>query len=227
MEKINNYPGPYHWYQSRFQYMKYYRQFELAREHIKKNSVVLDFGCGDGKMTSLLSDISRRIYGVDNQERAINFAKLMTFNKNISFKKTYNDILFPNNFFDVVVCFDVIEHIPIHLVHYVIYEIKRVLKRNGLLILTTPNRCSLNNRIFGHNIDPKHYYEYSFEELDNLLKSEGFHVKEKKGIYLQPILRFEKLANLSIFNNLFKILVNLGAEFPNISEKLFIVCFKK
>lgn len=227
MEKVNEYPGPYHWYQSRFQYARYYRQFELSNKYINSNNTILDVGCGDGKMTSLLSNISKTVYGIDNQGRALQFARLMTNKDNVKFKINNEKIPFKNNFFDVATCFDVIEHIPTNEVNNFLSEINRILKKKGIIIITTPNRSSLHNRIFGHKIALKHYYEYSLDELNSLLKSQSFHIKEKKGIYLQPILRFEKLANLPIFYSFFRILVNIGTIFPDYSEKLFVVGIKE
>lgn len=51
---------------------------------------------------------------------------------------------YPDNFFDVVLFCEVIEHLLIDPIH-AIREIKRVLKENGILILSTPNVARLEN----------------------------------------------------------------------------------
>jgi SAM-dependent methyltransferase len=92
---------------------------------------------------------------------------------------------YPDGEFDIVIFAEIIEHLlndPCR----VLREIKRVLKPNGTLILTTPNVARLENvarMISGTNIyDPysgygpygRHNREYNRHELDQLLKFEGF-----------------------------------------------------
>jgi SAM-dependent methyltransferase len=87
--------------------------------------------------------------------------------------------------FDLVIFAEIIEHLlndPCH----VLREIKRVLKPNGTLILTTPNVARLENvarLISGTNIyDPysgygpygRHNREFNRHELDQLLRFEGY-----------------------------------------------------
>jgi SAM-dependent methyltransferase len=87
--------------------------------------------------------------------------------------------------FDLVIFAEIIEHL-LNDPCKVLREIKRVLKPNGVLILTTPNVARLENvtrLISGTNIyDPysgygpygRHNREYNRHELDQLLKFEGF-----------------------------------------------------
>lgn len=92
---------------------------------------------------------------------------------------------FPDNEFDIVIFAEIIEHLlndPCN----VLREIKRVLKPHGALILTTPNVARLENvakLIEGTNIyDPysgygpygRHNREYTLEEIESLLRFEGF-----------------------------------------------------
>lgn len=91
--------------------------------------------------------------------------------------------------FDVVIFAEIIEHL-LNDPCKVMREIKRVLKPNGTLILTTPNVARLENvarMISGTNIyDPysgygpygRHNREYNRHELDQLLRFEGFEPTE-------------------------------------------------
>ena len=104
----------------------------------KKNQVILDAGCGEGHlMLKMYQSIPlNKYYGFDVSHTALQSAK-----KKCKFAKLkymdLSDIKIKNNFFDVIVCTEVIEHIYEY--QDVINEFKRVLKKGGYLILTFPN----------------------------------------------------------------------------------------
>jgi SAM-dependent methyltransferase len=99
-----------------------------------------------------------------------------------------DDILFENDYFDVILFCEVIEHLtkdPIK----ALLNIKNILKADGYLILSTPNVCRLENvakMITGVNIyDPysgygpygRHNREYNKHELVQLLSQLGFGIE--------------------------------------------------
>lgn len=127
--------------------------FRQAEEDIKNkvlgllernnDAVLLDCGCGDGRLTKEFADKigTRNIYGVDLDNNAIKQAK----EKGI---KTYygdlNDVLpFDNNVFDVVMSHFVIEDLIF--IDTFVKEIFRVLKPCGYAIITTENLASWHN----------------------------------------------------------------------------------
>lgn len=95
---------------------------------------------------------------------------------------------YQDNFFDVVLCCEIIEHLLADPVHALL-EIRRVLKPGGTLVLSTPNVARLDNVrkiIAGQNIyDPysgygpygRHNREYTPHDLFDLLSSNGFIVQ--------------------------------------------------
>lgn len=220
MKKINEYTGPYHWYQSRFQLRRYVQAFYLAIPYLNKTKTVLDFGCGDGRMTALIAPHSKKVVGIDNQERPIAFARLMVNEKNVEFHSVELESL-PKQNFDVMICFDVIEHIPRRNAAEHLNQLRNLLTSNGVLLITTPNRKEFWGRIFGHKTDEKHYYEYSLEELENMLQSAGFKIKEKHGIHLN-LIPAESLLCLPGLFIIGTILIRLGYNLPSISKTLFI-----
>lgn len=97
---------------------------------------------------------------------------------------------FDTGFFDVVTCFDVIEHFPGHPLN-LLGEMKRILKKNGSLVLCAPNLLSTARRgrfLLGrhpymhfdmwmtekYNKYYGHYREYTRKEYQILLERSGF-----------------------------------------------------
>jgi 2-polyprenyl-3-methyl-5-hydroxy-6-metoxy-1,4-benzoquinol methylase len=69
---------------------------------------------------------------------------------------------FKNNSFDIVVCFETIEHL--HRYEDFIKEIKRILKTNGVFICSTPNKAAHTKR------SPYHVHEFTIDEFRSLLE---------------------------------------------------------
>ena len=112
---------------------------------IRPGEEVLDLGCGDGRDMAVFERQGARCTGVDFSEEMIregvkrlrkagvSKARLIVGNaKNIPFK---------DEFFDKVSCSEVLEHIPDW--EKAVREISRVVKRGGLVVITTPNKYSL------------------------------------------------------------------------------------
>lgn len=102
-------------------------------EFIADGMRVLDYGCYDGKFLDTLSS-SRRVeaYGVDKDKDVVTrIAK-----SNIHYIE--KALPFGNEGFDVVTLFDVVEHVYDQ--DYLLREVNRVLKKDGLVIITVPRR---------------------------------------------------------------------------------------
>lgn len=105
-----------------------------------------------------------------------------------------NKLPWPDNFFNFVFLCDVVEHLVPSDIPNLIKEIKRVLKKDGYLVIVTPNIASLIKRInlsFGKNpieFDLRlheeatygHIREYTMNELLYIVENENFEIKRKK-----------------------------------------------
>lgn len=107
---------------------------------------VLEIGCGSGRFAKKVASRFNieNVYGLDISSDAINTAcknGMIGTALNID----DNDFPFKDNFFDTVICGEVIEHLlnPDHLLQ----EIYRTLKLNSYLVITTPNLASWYNRL--------------------------------------------------------------------------------
>ena len=127
---------------------------------------VLDLGCGDGYGSFLLAQRAKEVVGIDIDRLTIENAKKKYKFKNLSFYTQDISSLSAVKLFDLVVSLQVIEHIDDD--HGFLSQIKKVLKKNGTLILTTPNRkLRLNDGQKPWN--PFHVREYDQKQFERLL----------------------------------------------------------
>lgn len=130
------------------------------------DKVVVDLASGEGYGTSILSSQAKKVYGIDISKNSINHAKFKYQKENLEFLvgEAVN-IPLKDMIADVFVSFETIEHIEDHLGF--LNEIKRVLKPDGILIISTPNKqfyseLSKNQNIF-------HIKELYYSEFKDLI----------------------------------------------------------
>ncbi len=120
----------------------------IAQQHIMryifagqyvKEKVVLDVACGSGYGSNYLARKgAKKVFGTDIDKVPLEIARKNYSTPNLEFVQgSVLELPFPDNFFDVVVSFETIEHLT-ETKKY-IKEIKRVLKKGGTFICSTPN----------------------------------------------------------------------------------------
>jgi ubiquinone/menaquinone biosynthesis C-methylase UbiE len=137
-------------------------RYQAATELVK-GKVVLDIASGSGYGTRLLAETAKKVYGVDLDDDALAYAKKNYAASNVVFKKGDGvKIPLQDNAVDVVVTFETIEHIEDYTTF--MKEVKRVLKDDGLLVLSTPNDVEFP--------ETNHFHVHEFEqkELERLVK---------------------------------------------------------
>jgi SAM-dependent methyltransferase len=175
---------------------------------------VLDLGCGDGDYAKRLKDLGFNVIAGD-----IDIARFRYKNE-IEFKRCdiTKEMPFPADSFDYVLLMEVVEHLRNP--YLVLPEINRIIKNNGILVLSTPNILNLSSRarfLFEGAYDffreppldqaknPQevifnlHLVPYRYHELEYLLSVAGFQVdKILTSIYeghgwgfLLPFIRFQ------------------------------------
>jgi ubiquinone/menaquinone biosynthesis C-methylase UbiE len=139
----------------------------ILSKNIKKNSKILNIGCGTGDDLRIISKYGT-LYLLDSDKKALDLIKEK------SYKKIVGDachLKFPSNFFDVIVIFDVLEHIVDDRI--AVKEMYRVLKEKGLLIFTVPAfQCLFSS----HDVALEHKRRYNKKRLNVLFKE--FKIKE-------------------------------------------------
>lgn len=132
-----------------------------------KDKIVLDIASGEGYGTHLLSFRAKIIKGVDIDVSSIKKAKLKYKRNNLEFKAgSTSSIPYNDCYFDIVVSFETIEHHNEH--EKMMEEIKRVLKPNGILIISSPDRLNYSEkRNFINKFHVKELYKEQFKSLIN------------------------------------------------------------
>lgn len=141
-----------------------------AIPNLKREGKILDIGCGSGDTLLALKNLGWDAYGIDIDKKAIDTAKKRGLN-NVSVGSYHVLAKYPDNFFDAVRLYHVIEHLGNP--SLCLKLIRKKLKKNGELIIGTPNFESTASFIFGkhwYNLDtPRHLFLFSPKTLKDLL----------------------------------------------------------
>jgi ubiquinone/menaquinone biosynthesis C-methylase UbiE len=189
---------------------KIYKRDRIAIKNIK-GDCILDIGCGDGKITKVMSNIYH-ICGIDVCEEALKQAKRRGYNwvHCLDINKEY--LPDDDSFFDTALCLEVLEHLtdPI----FALAEINRVLKFNGRLIISTNNIACIYSRLallFGFFCDfhdfqlvPCHIRFYTIARMKYILKLMGFSIDKVYGSSLfsrNPVFIATKVRRPEITHN--------------------------
>ena len=143
----------------------------VAAEHLGRywwaaaqvaEKTVLDAGCGIGYGTRLLAQGgAQRVTGVDIAADALREAEAQPLETAEYVEGDIQQLPFHDDSFDVVVCFEAIEHVPRP--EEALDELARVLRPGGRLLVSSPNRG-----VYPPG-NPHHIHEYTAQELEESL----------------------------------------------------------
>jgi 2-polyprenyl-3-methyl-5-hydroxy-6-metoxy-1,4-benzoquinol methylase len=189
---------------------------------------VLDVGCGNGVVSELIVKLGHDVWGIDENTKVLKEARERgvktfegTLEKNFPFK---------NKSFDVVFCLRVLEHI-FNTIKF-LKECNRVLRKNGILIITADNILSLPNRVrmlFGFyplSLAPSETYGrysehkrcFNKKAFQNILKESEFNIQETTSDFICFNLGQYNLPPRSEF---------LGKIYPSLGSTLIAKAMKK
>lgn len=114
------------------------RRLELIRRYVRFDGVhILDIGCGIGTYVDKFRSLGAHAFGVDVDAEKLTEAR-RTKRLQLLAASVSEALPFPDNYFDVVVLHEVIEHVADD--YQTIHEACRVTHRNGRVIVFAPNR---------------------------------------------------------------------------------------
>jgi len=172
-------------------YLAHLFRFYFVGRLIKRGMKILDVGAGVGALAeTLYRNMLKPEHYVAVEIKDSFIRKLRKLAEKVNFKFTIipSDIrkdLFAANFheyFDVVCCFEVIEHFesywdkPEYLTN-VLEQMKYAVKPEGVILLSTPN---YNGKSKAKN----HIYEYTEAELREILEKHGLQIVKQFGTFM-------------------------------------------
>lgn len=204
-----------------------------------KSLKILDVGCFPYQLGKALEKLGHGVFGVSSYHEKVKRRDVEILNVE------EEELPFEDSFFDLVLFTEVIEHLPKSPV-FALREMRRVCKRGGFLIVTTPNVTRLVNRIkilFGKNIAYsiedffesegrgsnlyfRHNREYVMSELSEVLERCGWKNQEKRYIISYTPFR-RKLVSDPLWLFVLKLVNYFVVLFvPQFRDTLFVVAWK-
>jgi ubiquinone/menaquinone biosynthesis C-methylase UbiE len=187
-------------------YQKWFEEEnKFLHKEISKNSKVLEVGCGDGRSLFTILDITKEVYGVDHDKKAIEHAKEKFKNvpKSEMVVGEADAIPYENDFFDYVICIGTFANFG-SIKFKVLEEMKRVLKKEGKIIISVFSEDALSERlkvykliecpikevkdngtvIFDESVGDNISEQFSKEQLEEIFERANLKINEiiKKGI---------------------------------------------
>jgi SAM-dependent methyltransferase len=139
----------------------------------KQSGALLDLGCSSGSFLQSVRGNGWDLYGIEMSTKSAKRAEAET-----GAKVFVGDILeaqFSPESFDVITCFDVLEHL--YAPRRVMAKVGEWLKPDGIFYILVPNIDSAEAHVFGtywHGLElPRHLFHYSPESLKFLAQSAG------------------------------------------------------
>jgi len=195
---------------------------------------LLEIGCASG---FLLDEARRRgweVHGVDISKSASAYAR-DKLNLNV-IESSFEDTAFENNSFDVIVMLDTLQHLTDP--KGTVLELRRILKRDGLLYISTPNISSMVSRMLHARwwgINRFHLFYFSKKTMERMLDACGFKVKKyaphlriysiaywakRVGLYSNLLYRVMNfISRMGSLGNL-NLSINLGDQLEFMSDKV-------
>ena len=182
---------------------------------------VLDAGCGAGYGSAELARLADTVTGIDVAAEAVEFARQNYQAQNLNFEQASCLAMpFPDAAFDLVVGFEVIEHLEDW--RGFLAEVQRVLAPTGQFIVSTPNKRYYTESRGVQGANPFHVHEFEFEEFRAELQAVFPHVSlflenHIEGVTFQP----------HEHGNTVEVRVDAGEPAPDESHFFVAVCARR
>jgi 2-polyprenyl-3-methyl-5-hydroxy-6-metoxy-1,4-benzoquinol methylase len=147
-------------------------QVSLIQKYTRGTNL-LDIGCAQGFFLFSASKAGYTTKGIEISQDAVEYAR-EEFGLDVE-AKPFEELRFPENSFDVVTLWQVLEHVPYPLM--VLNEVHRILKPGGLVVASTPNIEGIPAKILRKrwwDIKRLHLNQFTTKTLQDIFKNAGF-----------------------------------------------------
>jgi len=158
------------------------KRSKAVRRHVERGRL-LDLGCATGDFLEVMRDDGWEVVGIEPSPFASQWARdRLGLDVRTG---TLETVALPDESFDVVTMWNVIEHLPDPQAS--LERIHRLLRTGGVLVLSTPNMDSVDARFFGpywigYEL-PRHLYVFSRRTLTEMIERTGYRVVETRCFY--------------------------------------------
>jgi 2-polyprenyl-6-hydroxyphenyl methylase/3-demethylubiquinone-9 3-methyltransferase len=171
-----------------------------------KGRRALDVGCGAGLLCEPLSRLGAEVTGVDATPANIAVAQAHAAKSGLTIDYREGSVeALDDAPYDLVTCMEVIEHVEDPALF--ISHLARLVRSDGLLILSTPNRTARSHLAMitigeGLNLVPKGTHDWQRfvtpEEMETHLAAQGMQVIDRAGIAFRPDRGFTRSEDMAI-----------------------------
>lgn len=203
----------------------------------KNDCKVLDLGVGHGIMINLLSEHFKDYSVIDADQDIIEMYKRNYPKSNANIIKAFFEDFQSTEKYDLIFMNNILEHVDDPVL--ILKKYAQYLIEDGSIIINVPNAECMHRRLgvfMGVLDDIKKFSEidiayghkryYTIETIKSDIEESGLRVKKTEGVYLKPFTT-KQIDSLSLSNDVYDALFNLGVFYPELSNSLFVQCIKQ
>lgn len=195
-------------------------------EQLVSGKAVLDAACGTGYGSAIMAKNAKSVVGIDISQEAVDYANETYSDDKVEFVKgSVDDMPFKDNTFDIIVSFETIEHISASQQNLFLKEIKRTLKEDGMLLISSPNHSVYKKRGENHfHVKELNYFEFKLL-LESKFKNVVFFSQQfeicnsilKESASIGEVNKVKEIEDAE-----YLIAFCSNAELPNVKSRVFV-----
>lgn len=155
----------------------FHRRFDHIDQFVSAPGTMLDVGCALGFNMDVAAERGWQVHGLDVSGYAVDYVR-----DRFGYETHHDGLLdadLPQQAFDLVTMYDVIEHVPDPMGY--LERVHEVLRPGGIFEVATPDVGSFPARLtgkrwIGYKLSDEHVYYFSVHSLSSMLQAAGFDV---------------------------------------------------
>lgn len=193
---------------------------------------VLELGCADGFMTSILCSHFDSVVSIDASAKYVRQAQGKLGNKARFYVTLFEDFEIEERF-DTIICAHVLEHVANPVL--ILQKTRNWLNKDGRILIAVPNANSIHRKAGVYmgllkkcdelnELDKKlgHRRIYSMDMLKKDILSAGLRIEKTGGIFFKPLSN--KQIEEHWTEEMMDAFYELGKDFPENAAEIYAVC---